>query len=126
MYKEIDHTADVAYEIKSESFEGILKEILNIIKENYKPKNINCSIKHTQKYKIAENEDGLFDVVNDWIAAIDLGFFPIDIRKHSDVYISEFCSYKGLEGEKFKALTYYNLNIEKTNTYFYTKVVFDV
>ncbi|MDK2886693.1 MAG: protein archease [Thermosipho sp. (in: thermotogales)] len=126
MFKEINHTSDIAYEIKANTFEELLQDILQIIKENYKPKIINCSIKSLQKYEINEDEDGVFDIVNDWIAAIDLGYFPNKILKKDDVFITEFCSYKELEGEKFKALTYHKLKIEKTNGYLYTKVVFDV
>lgn len=126
MYKEINHTADIAFEIKAKTFEELLKDILQIIRENYKPKNINCAIKKRQNYFIKEDEDCIFDIVNDWIAAIDLGYFPVKIWKEDNFYITEFCSFKELEGEKFKALTYHQLKIEKTNGYFYTKVVFDV
>jgi len=126
MFKEINHTADVAFEIKAKSFEELLKDILQILKKNYKPKNINCYNKSAQNYLINEDEDGVFDIVNDWIAAIDLGYFPVKIWKDDNFYITEFCSYKELEGEKFKALTYHKLKIEKINDYLYTKVVFDV
>ncbi|MBO8160554.1 MAG: archease [Thermosipho sp. (in: Bacteria)] len=126
MYKEINHTADVAYEITAKDFEDLLKNILNIIKENYLPKNINCNTKHVQTYNISENDDGLFDIVNDWISSIDLGYFPISVKKDKNTYITEFCSYQGLNGEKFKALTYHELNIKYKNGYLFTKVVFDV
>ncbi|MBZ4650499.1 archease [Thermosipho sp. (in: thermotogales)] len=112
MYREIDHTADIAFEIVNDTFLGLLEDILKIIHDTYKVENINCNIAKVQEYDIKENEDGVFDIVNDWIAAIELGYFPVKIEKDKK-YKTTFCSYSKIEGETFKALTYHNLKIEK-------------
>ncbi|QTA38869.1 archease [Thermosipho ferrireducens] len=126
MYKEIEHTADVAFEIMNESFLGVLKDILDIIVDFYKPEYLNCSYYKRQIYEISEDEDGIFDIVNDWIAAIDLGYFPKEVDFENGNYVTLFCSYTGLLGEKFKALTYHSLRLEKDQSMYRTKVVFDV
>lgn len=125
MYKEIDHTADVAYEIIADNFLEILEDIIEIIKINYKPKNLNCDVRESQEYDVQENEDGIFDIVNDWIAAIELGYFPVGVEKKQK-YITYFCSYETIEGDMFKALTYHNLKIDTKGDKLSLKVVFDV
>jgi SHS2 domain-containing protein len=125
MYREIDHTADIAFEIVNDTFLGLLEDILKIIHDTYKVENINCNIAKVQEYDIKENEDGVFDIVNDWIAAIELGYFPVKIEKDKK-YKTTFCSYSKIEGETFKALTYHNLKIEKKANKLSIKVVFDI
>ncbi|MBT1248254.1 MULTISPECIES: archease [unclassified Thermosipho (in: thermotogales)] len=122
MYKEIDHTADVSYEICAQSFLEILKDIIEIFKENYIPK-INCKSYRHYKYKLKENEDAIFDIVNDWIASIELGYFPVEI--YAD-YTVKFCPFDGITGNGFKALTYHKLKIEKIENMLKIKVVFDI
>ncbi|ABR31039.1 hypothetical protein SU69_06025 [Thermosipho melanesiensis] len=122
MYREINHTADVAYEIEANSFLEILNDILNILKENYLP-SINCKNPKFHKYKIRENEDAIFDTVNDWIASIELGYFPVELDKD---YVVKFCSFEHLDGTGFKALTYHNLKLERDKNKLKLKVVFDI
>ena len=125
MRKQIDHTADLAYEIESNDIIGLLKEIIDILFEHYKPKLGNFS--KEKVYNIYEPlEDFIFDAVNDWIFEISVGHFPHDMIRKDEEIVVKFKEVLGRKGEEIKALTYHLLRLEKRGEKIRTKVVFDI
>jgi len=125
MRKQIDHTADLAYEIESHDIIGLLKEIIDILFEHYKPNLGNFS--KEKAYNICEPlEDFIFDTVNDWIFEISVGHFPHDMIKKDGEIVVKFKKVLRRKGEEIKALTYHLLRLEKRGEKIRTKVVFDV
>jgi len=125
MRKQIDHTADLAYEIESNDIIGLLKEIIDILFEHYKPKLGNFS--KEKVYNIYEPlEDFIFDAVNDWIFEISVGHFPHDMIRKDEEIVVKFKKVLGRKGEEIKALTYHLLRLEKRGEKIRTKVVFDI
>jgi len=125
MRKQIDHTADLAYEIESNDIIGLLKEIIDILFEHYKPKLGNFS--KEKAYNIYEPlEDFIFDAVNDWIFEISVGHFPHDMIRKDEEMVVKFKEVLERKGEEIKALTYHLLRLEKRGEKIRTKVVFDI
>jgi len=126
MRKQINHTADLAYEIESYDIIGLLREIIGIFSEHYNP--VLEDFLKEKTYSVYEPlEDFLFDVVNDWIFEISIGCFPHDIIKKGDEEITvKFKKIRERKGEEIKALTYHLLKLEKQGEKLRTKVVFDV
>ncbi len=133
MYREIEHTADIAYEIIANDTLEVFRDIVSIIKDNthYLAKKSSEQKKHLHKklekcYNIINedtgefDEDKLFDAVNGIISLVDRGYYPYETGGYCISYI-ESRIYTEL-----KALTYYNLKIENVDNQLYVRMVFDV
>lgn len=137
MYREIDHKADLFYEIVAENVDELLSDIVKILLENSSEKYsenknillIECLKNFTKKcYNIdvtnvnTNNEflDWLFDTVNEIISLIDSGFYPFKTEQGC-VY---FCERR--INLAIKALTYHNLSMKYHEGKLYVRMVFDV
>uniref|UniRef100_A0A7C5VL87 Archease domain-containing protein n=1 Tax=Fervidobacterium thailandense TaxID=1008305 RepID=A0A7C5VL87_9BACT len=133
MYKDISHTADLAYEIIFQNGKELLRDVISIIAshtEVLEGQRLKVRVKKLQKpqrkcYNSLRNvdnvnEDFIFDMVNEIITIIDMGYFPTKVE--------EFCV--ELEPRnivcKIKALTYHMLRITKEGNHFRLRMVFDV
>lgn len=133
MYKDISHTADLAYEITFRDGEELLRDIISILRlhtDVLEGKTPSAAEKKLQKPKRKcynnlrnvdnVNEDFIFDMVNEMIMIIDTGYFPTKVEG--------FCV--ELEPRnvvcRIKALTYHMLSITKEGDYFQLRMVFDV
>ncbi len=124
MYRELDHTADVRYELTCDSIECIFSDLIEIFKSHYKPKLLDDCLK--VEYSLNKPvEDMIFDVVNDWIYMIDAKrLFPTECEIQQDLVV-RFCTVGELHGAEFKALTYHGLNVFTEENVLKLKVVFD-
>lgn len=132
MYQELEHTGDVAYEIRAKTLEELLKDVVSILLKNSEPgssgefSDFSFEIHHKKCYNIitdVENEnfsDNLFDVINDLIYVIDKGFRPIKVEGFC-VYFRKCKFYL-----RIKALTYHKFIVEKREDKIYARMVFDV
>lgn len=133
MYKDISHTADLAYEIIFQNGEELLRDVISIIvshTEVLDGQRLKVRVKKLQKSKRKcynslrnvdnVNEDFIFDMVNEIITIIDTGYFPTKVER--------FCV--ELEPRnatcRIKALTYHMLGITKEENHFRLRMVFDV
>ncbi|MCD6552167.1 archease [Thermotoga sp.] len=124
MRRQIEHTADVAYEISGRSFLDLLEEAKNILLEEERI--VFGEGEEKEKiYSSEETEDNFFDTVNDWILEISRGWAPWRVEFIEDGIRTVFKKIRKKEGTEVKALTYHLLNFERENETIKTKVVFD-
>ncbi|AEH50287.1 archease [Pseudothermotoga thermarum] len=124
MYRELDHTADVRYEIVCDSLKCIFSDLIEIFKDHYSPVFLDeCTV---VEYDINKSiEDLVFDVVNDWIYMIDAKkLFPKECEVQQKLLV-RFCKVQKIHGTEFKALTYHGLQIVEEKNILKLKVVFD-
>ncbi len=112
MYRELEHTADLRYEVFSENLVEFLKDLIGIIKENLEYEEAVISDFKVKCYKLLKNlnDDVVFDVVNDIISLIDRKYLPESVQ---DVCIT----FKKVlvTNLKIKALTYHMLSVSVDN-----------
>jgi len=132
LYREIEHKADLCYEIYAENTEELLKDVVDILLKNSEANNIdnallNCLENFTKKCynilseKLTDNfSDAVFDAVNDIISLIDRGFYPFKIERLC-IY---FCKIN--INLRIKALTYHRFVVEKKDAKIYARMVFDI
>ena len=127
MFKEIDHKADIAYEVKAKDLDELVKDVISILLENSEESNQKESTesvsfrfpscledlqKTTKKcYNIDTSDHGkfiddFFDMVNDIILKMDSGYFPLNSER-TCVYFS-----RKRVALRIKALTYHGLKVE--------------
>ncbi|MEJ5229114.1 MAG: archease [Pseudothermotoga sp.] len=124
MYRELDHVADLRYELVCEDLESVFCDLILILKSNYKPV-LKRKVVLEKQYQIKEIEDMVFDVVNDWIYMIDAQkVFPLQCRMGNLLYCS-FVGFSKLRGLELKALTYHELKAQTNEGKIMLKVVFD-
>ncbi len=125
MYRELDHTADVQFEIVCESINCVFLDLIEIFKTHYEPIFLSYCVEI--EYSINKSlEDLVFDTVNDWIYLIDAkGLFPTDCVVDGQTLRVRFCAFRSLRGTEFKALTYHGLRISVDENVLKLKVVFD-
>ncbi len=124
MYRQLNHTADVRYEIICDSEEQLFKEFINIFKDHY---TVRFKDKETTfEYELSKSiEDAIFDIVNDWIYLIESKkLFPWDCRVENGKLICAFREYEQIEGTELKAVTYHGLVVNRSDK-IVLKVVFD-
>lgn len=140
MFREIDHTADVAYEVIARNLEELLQDVLSILLENSevtylesdlngllnqqmnKLESLQNSIKKCYNIDKSDSEkfiDSFFDAVNDMISKIDRGYFPIFVEG-TCVYFSQ-----RRITLRIKALTYHGLHV-KLGDEISLRMVFDI
>lgn len=147
MYREIEHKADISYEIEAQNFEEFLKDVVEILLENSTIFLTNSErfeaieeINKDEKDRSANDsdleflikkcyninnesqnyEDFVFDLVNDIISMIDRSFYPKKVKG--------FCVYfsKAHISCKIKALTYHRLFVKYEGNKLHARMVFDV
>ena len=124
MYREISHTADVAYEIEFEDVEGLFSDIAQILREN--TEYVLKGEKRRESYEVSEElEDSIFDIGNEMIYMIDSGWVPLGVKFIDGELEVEYVS-ANVTRFPFKALTYHMLNVENLGDKKKVKVVFDV
>ena len=125
MRRQINHTADLAYEIESHDVMGLLRELMGILFDHYRPEL--GEFTKEKVYDLFEPlEDFIFDMVNDWIFEISVGNFPHDMIRKEKKIVVKFRRVLEKRGEEIKALTYHLLRLEKRGEKIHTKVVFDI
>ncbi len=108
MYLELEHTADLRYEIISSNFDEFLEDLLGIIKENLEYEEMETDDFKVKCYEILKNlnDDAIFDVVNDIISLVDRGYTPESTKgicmNFKKVLVKNF---------RIKALTYHMLSV---------------
>lgn len=125
MYRELDHTADLRYELICDDIESLFGDLIQILVDNYKPVLGNKAVLK-KEYPMKEIEDLVFDTVNDWIYMIDAKkVFPYSCRADSTLQC-DFVVFSELRGIELKALTYHELKITQKEGKIILKVVFDI
>lgn len=125
MYRELDHVADLRYELVCEDLESVFRDLIFILKANYRPV-LKRNVVLEKQYQTKEIEDMVFDVVNDWIYMIDAQkVFPVECKMEDLLYCS-FAGFSKLKGVELKALTYHELKAQKSEGKIMLKVVFDI
>lgn len=124
MYRQLDHTADVRYEIVCDNEEQLFKEFINIFKDHY-------SVKMKEQETIVEYdlsgklEDAVFDIVNDWIYLLESKkLFPEDCHISDGKLVCRFREFERIGGTELKAVTYHGLSVQRFDK-IVLKVVFD-
>lgn len=132
MYQELEHTGDVAYEIRAKNAEELLKDVVSILLKNSEEYTLEkfssfpFEIDYKKCYNIItdmvdENfSDQLFDIVNDLIYIVDKGYRPVYVEGNC-IYFSKQKFYL-----KIKALTYHMYSVKKQGEEIYARMVFDV
>ncbi len=112
MYRELEHTADLRYEVFSENLVEFLNDLIGIIKENLEyeeTETVDFNVKCYESLKNL-NDDVIFDVVNDIISLVDRNYLPESIQDvcitFKRVLVTNF---------KIKALTYHMLKVSVDN-----------
>ncbi|HOJ88073.1 MAG TPA: archease [Pseudothermotoga sp.] len=124
MYRELDHTADLRYELICDDLQSLFDDLIKILKDNYKPV-LSSKIVLRKEYPMKEIEDMVFDTVNDWIYMIDAQrLFPCDCKIDGSLR-SDFATIFELHGTELKALTYHELKVVQKEGKIMLKVVFD-
>jgi len=124
VYRQLNHTADVRYEIVCDSEEEVFKELVRIFKDHY---SVRLKEQETKlEYDLSKNlEDAVFDIVNDWIYLIESRkLFPYDCHIQNDRLVCTFREFEEIEGTELKALTYHGLGVERSDK-IVLRVVFD-
>ncbi|MFN3328902.1 MAG: archease [Fervidobacterium pennivorans] len=146
LFKEISHTADLAYEIEAANVTELLQDFITIIIQNSEifetsnsdvPESIRNTVSESYNhgttnlqnvmkkcYNINDGSDeefvdNLFDTVNDIISLVDRGYFPMKVENQC-VYFTR----KRII-TRIKALTYHGLEV-KLGERISLKVVFDI
>ncbi|MCS7174415.1 archease [Pseudothermotoga sp.] len=124
MYRQLNHTADVRYEIVCHSEEQLFKEFINIFKDHY-----SVQLKEREvvvEYDLPESlEDAVFDIVNDWIYLLESKkLFPEDCYVEDEKLVCKFREFERIDGTELKAVTYHGLSVEKSDK-IVLRVVFD-
>ncbi|WP_448517322.1 archease [Pseudothermotoga sp.] len=124
MYRQLNHTADVRYEIVCNNEEEIFKELVKIFKDHY---SVKFKERETKlEYDLSKNlEDSIFDIVNDWIYLIESRrLFPCDCYIENGRLVCCFKEFQEIQGTELKALTYHGLVVERSDK-IVLRVVFD-
>ncbi|MCX7653851.1 MAG: archease [Fervidobacterium sp.] len=132
LYKELEHKADLYYELSAESVEEFLRDVVDILIKNSETRtdeNVlsNCLENFTKKcYNMLANgcteiySDVVFDVINDIISTMDRGLYPFKVE-NSCIY---FCKTKVTL--RIKALTYHMFFVQRSGEKIYARMVFDI
>ncbi|HEY8542220.1 MAG TPA: archease [Pseudothermotoga sp.] len=125
MYRELDHAADLRYELICDDIESLFNDLIQILVDNYEPI-LKHEVVFKKEYPVKEIEDMIFDTVNDWIYMIDVRkIFPYSCEI-DDVLYCDFVAFSELKGTELKALTYHDLKIEQKEGKIILRVVFDI
>jgi SHS2 domain-containing protein len=124
VYRQLNHTADVRYEIVCNNEEEIFKELVRIFKDHY---SVKLKERETKlEYDLSKSlEDAIFDIVNDWIYLIESRrLFPCDCHVENGRLVCRFKEFEEIQGTELKALTYHGLVVERSDK-IVLRVVFD-
>ncbi len=124
MYRELDHTADLRYELICHDMESLFSDLIQILMDNYKPVLGKTPVLE-KEYPIKEMEDLVFDTVNDWIYMIDAKKLFVHSCRIDNTLKCDFVTFSKLQGIELKALTYHELKITQKEGKIILKVVFD-
>ncbi len=123
MYKEVPHTADVAYEITFFNNSELFNDLVDIIRSESVGNFLNETREETYNLS-GDLMDDVFDIANEMIYMVDRGWVPekafVSGGKVKIVYRKT-----NIKSFKFKAMTYHMSLREKENKKI-LKVVFDV
>ncbi len=125
MIRELEHTADVAYELTFKDLKELFCDIISILKSH--ASFVLSGEEMEEEYPLGGNvEDDIFDLTNEMIFNIDSGWIPEKVEvENGKVKIL----YKAASVLSFpiKALTYHMLRVEDAeNSMKRVKVVFDI
>lgn len=137
LYREIEHKADLAYEIFVSDIDELLRDLIEIFKENAETEssknfeilndNLQNIVKKCYNIKMIKDKDesdefidSVFDAVNDIISLIDRGYFPVK-AENSCVYLIPLRVIF-----RIKALTYHSLRVKVLGSRIHFWMVFDV
>ena len=125
MIKELEHTADIAYEISFKDLKELFYDIMIVLRNHASFVSVEGYMR--EEYSLSGNiEDDIFDITNEMIFKIDSGWIPREIEvKSNKVKVS----YRAASVLSFpiKALTYHMLKVEDAEDDMKkVKVVFDI
>ncbi|AEX86321.1 hypothetical protein XO10_09605 [Marinitoga sp. 1135] len=124
MNKELEHPADIMYEISGEDIKEILEDFVEVLNKIYSP--VVEGINRENEYTISEKEidDILFDLGNEFLRAIMEGEFPSKIETDNEIIkISYSKIYKINSDIEIKAVAYPKIIDEESKK---IRVIFDV
>ncbi len=139
-YRTIDHTADIAFEITAGSLEELFETAAEVwLKSTAEIKSFSI----TTKKEIALESFSLENLLVSFISELNYLFLTkkwialeceyLKINKHDNKYMlravlngSDLQSVKVIPKEEIKAVTFHQMNIEKTGTGYRTKIIFDI
>ncbi|MCD6450722.1 MAG: archease [Thermotogaceae bacterium] len=125
MIKELEHTADIAYEIRFKDLKELFCDIILLLRNH--TSFVLSEEKVEEEYLLSENiEDIIFDVTNEMIYKIDSGWIPEKVEIYDN---RAKVLYRAASVLSFpiKALTYHMLKVENLEYGMKkVKVVFDI
>jgi len=125
MIKELEHTADVAYEIYFKDLKELFCDIISILKSH--ASFVLSEGNMEEEYSLNDSiEDTIFDVTNEMIFNIDSGWIPESVEVENDA-IKVLYKAASVLSFPIKALTYHLLKVENLKDDIKrVKVVFDI
>jgi SHS2 domain-containing protein len=130
-YEEVDHTADVAIRVWGEDFQALLRQaaeglydLMSVERMSNSPAEVHFELQQ------GTNEDILVDFLNELLYLSDEKkqiFKEFSFADNEDRFEIQAEGYQILSQDRqIKAVTFHNLNIEKTHHGFETIITFDV
>ena len=127
MYRQLEHSADLRFELENDSFEGIFQDFADLLFDLCQPTLVDEIFVKTYEVTTESFDDTVFDVVNDWIYTIyGQRFSPFRCYLNSGILRCTFKRISVMNGIEIKALTYHDLRFKKEAGKIKAKVVFDV
>lgn len=138
-YKFIDHTADIAVEIRAHSLPELFQFASEALLESLtNPRNVHTVEKRTINFTAESNEEALVTFLSElnYLLTVKKWIFcNIDNicmeTEDSKIKFSAIVRGEDLSSEhelkvEIKAITYHQMNIQFENEYFTTRIIFDI
>lgn len=131
-FKEIDHQADLAFEVWGKDEIELLESIISLLEKLFGIKKLENVIVKYETFHYETFEDLIFEVGNELIYLFTKhNLFPKDLslnidRKKLEIGFSKVTSKNEEELSELKALTYHKLELDRSERLLRTYLIFDV
>ena len=131
-FKEIDHQADLAFEVWGKDEIELLESIISLLEKLFGIKKLENVIVKYETFHYETFEDLIFEVGNELIYLFTKhNLFPKDLslnidRKKLEIGFSKVISKNEEELSELKALTYHKLELDRSERLLRTYLIFDV
>jgi len=131
-FREIDHQADLAFEIYGKNENELLESIISLFKEIFKIEKFEDKVAKREIFTYETFEDLIFELGNELIYLFTThNLFPKELKldvskKELKVKFSKAFSKNSEEIVEVKALTYHKLKLNRSKGLLWTYLVLDV